>query len=229
MLLPRTPSEGIYNPATPSGGYTPHFTPMESHYTPDQPTPRGPNEVSTPGYTPYTATPQAYPATPATPGIPQTPGTPGMMSIPSLARASAPATPGMISYDADRVDTNVSVGMSDEPWATEGIEVRVSEAYRGGQYSQATAVITSAGRDSCRVALRDRDGNDLDSLPIPSSYLEPVVPAKKDRVKVIRGELKGNVGLLVGIDGSDGIVKMEPNLDIKLLALPLLARYHHRK
>jgi transcription elongation factor SPT5 len=135
----------------------------------------------------------------------------------------------MISYDADRVDTNVSVGMSDEPWATEGIEVRVSEAYRGGQYSQATAVITSAGRDSCRVALRDRDGNDLDSLPIPSSYLEPVVPAKKDRVKVIRGELKGNVGLLVGIDGSDGIVKMEPNLDIKLLALPLLARYHHRK
>lgn len=217
LLLPRTPSEGVYNPTTPSASYTPHFSP-------DQPTPRAPSELSTPGFTPYTATPQAYPATPATPGgappgVPQTPGTPGATP---LGRAAHPATPGAISYE-----TGASV--PDEPWTTEGIEVRISDAFRGGQYRNMVAVIVSAGRESCRVALRDKDGNETEVLSVPASLLEPVLPSKKDLVKVIRGEPhKGNVGHLVDIDGVEGVVKFLETLDIQVMPLSLLARYHRR-
>jgi len=42
-------------------------------------------------------------------------------------------------------------------------------------------------------------------------------------VKVIKGEFKGKTGTLIGIDNRDGIVKMEENLDIKLMDISFLA------
>lgn len=152
-----------------------------------------------------------------------------MMGLPSLARTGVthPATPeGVISYDADRTESSLGGAIPDEPWATESIEVRIGDAYRGGQFKNLTAVIVSAGRDSCRVVVRDKAGTEMDSLTVPTIHLEPVLPSKKDRVKVIRGELKGNVGLLVDTDGPDGLVRMEPTFDVQVIPLPLLARYH---
>jgi len=213
LLLPRTPSEGLYNPATPSGGYTPH--PVYS----EQPTPGGMSEVSTPGYTPYAGTPPAYPTTPATPGgaLPQTPGTP-------MGRVPTPATPGVISYDLERTP---AATFADEPWATEGIEVHISDAFHGGQHKDhhATAVITSVARDSCRISLRDKENNEVESLSVPTQYLEPALPTKDERGKVVRGELKGSIGQVVAINGTDALIKI-PGQDVRLLDLSLLARYN---
>ena len=41
---------------------------------------------------------------------------------------------------------------------------------------------------------------------------------------IVRGEHKGTRGVLIGIDGQDGIVKMQ-NSDIKILDLDLVAKY----
>ena len=54
--------------------------------------------------------------------------------------------------------------------------------------------------------------------------LERVAPGKKDPVKVVTGQLAGETGTLIGIDGEDGIVKMDANTDIKILDLESLAK-----
>ena len=59
---------------------------------------------------------------------------------------------------------------------------------------------------------------------VTRAQLEVVRPAKKDKVLIVRGEHKGTRGVLIGIDGQDGIVKMQ-NSDIKILDLDLVAKY----
>ena len=54
--------------------------------------------------------------------------------------------------------------------------------------------------------------------------LEIVRPSKKDKLIIIKGELMGNTGTLIGIDGTDGIVKMAANADIKILDLEICAK-----
>ena len=52
--------------------------------------------------------------------------------------------------------------------------------------------------------------------------LRPVVPKKKEKVKIVAGEFKGLVGELINIDGADGIVKMV-DLDIQIVDMNDLA------
>jgi len=54
--------------------------------------------------------------------------------------------------------------------------------------------------------------------------IEVVRPAKKDRLVIVKGELQGHTGTLIGIDGTDGIVKMTTNSDIKILDLKSCAK-----
>ena len=51
-----------------------------------------------------------------------------------------------------------------------------------------------------------------------------VRPAKKDKLIILRGDLAGATGSLIGIDGGDGIVKMTTNSDIKILDLECCAK-----
>ena len=53
------------------------------------------------------------------------------------------------------------------------------------------------------------------------------VPEKKDLIKVVSGQQTaqlGETGMLIGIDGEDGIVKMDANSDIKILELENLGK-----
>jgi len=221
VSLPNTPSESsMYSPNTPTT-YQPGFTP--DAYSESQGTPRH-----------YSNTPQGYPTTPATPGamgmIPQTPGTPGMGNIGlGLGFNRAPTTPvgadGGLSYDSPAspalTDSNGSVVDMSDSWLALDIEVRVtSNTFMGGVYYNTTGVIQEVSESGCRVRM-DKD-NEL--VVIPPDYIEPSVPGKKDRIRIIRGEFKGATGELMGIDGADGIVKME-NYDIKILHLQHLARF----
>ena len=51
-----------------------------------------------------------------------------------------------------------------------------------------------------------------------------VPPAKKDKLIILKGELAGQSGTLIGIDGTDGIVKLAGNSDIKILDLESCAK-----
>jgi len=56
---------------------------------------------------------------------------------------------------------------------------------------------------------------------VPLESLQPAPLRKRDRVCITSGDFVGKRGLLVGIDGSDGIVKLD-DLDIKILELKSL-------
>lgn len=54
--------------------------------------------------------------------------------------------------------------------------------------------------------------------------LMPVPPAKNDRLVIIAGENKGETGTCLGLDGTDGIIKMETTLDINIIEMSSLAK-----
>jgi transcription elongation factor SPT5 len=47
------------------------------------------------------------------------------------------------------------------------------------------------------------------TINISLDFLEPVLPQKGDKVMIIYGDDKGSIGLLLSIDGTDGVVKLE--------------------
>ena len=59
---------------------------------------------------------------------------------------------------------------------------------------------------------------------VTRSELAVVPPLKKDKLLVLTGEHAGSSGTLIGIDGSDGIVKLTANSDIKIPDLECCAK-----
>lgn len=109
-----------------------------------------------------------------------------------------------------------------------------SDNFKNGQYSGYKGIIrdvyeVGADKYNCTVDFPEK-GNQ--SVVVPGDCLEPVLPRKLDKIKIIRGELKGTTGVLIGVDPrkGDGIVKMEipgsttPS-ELKIMLLSHLARY----
>lgn len=56
------------------------------------------------------------------------------------------------------------------------------------------------------------------------SEMEVVAPRKADKIKIMGGEYRGCTGKLIGIDGTDGIVKVDDTFDVKILDMAILAK-----
>ena len=75
---------------------------------------------------------------------------------------------------------------------------------------------------SCKIVLGDHgNGETITALP---SEIEMVVPRKSDKIKILGGAHRGATGKLIGVDGTDGIVKLEDTLDVKILDMVILAK-----
>ena len=75
---------------------------------------------------------------------------------------------------------------------------------------------------SYKVALGSSgNGETISAL---SNEVETVVPRQSDKIKIIGGALRGSTGKLIGVDGADGIVKVDDTLDVKILDLVILAK-----
>ncbi|XP_057730078.1 putative transcription elongation factor SPT5 homolog 1 [Arachis stenosperma] len=75
---------------------------------------------------------------------------------------------------------------------------------------------------SCKVALGSSgNGETITALP---NEMEAVVPRKSDKIKIMGGALRGSTGKLIGVDGTDGIIKVDDTLEIKILDLVILAK-----
>lgn len=57
--------------------------------------------------------------------------------------------------------------------------------------------------------------------------LTPVQPKKHDFIRVLNGAFKGSTGSMIGIDGTDGIVKLDGTCDIKVMEIGLLGKVLH--
>ncbi|KAG2330161.1 hypothetical protein Bca52824_001341 [Brassica carinata] len=195
---PGSPPSRAYEAPTPGSGWA--STPGGSYS--DAGTPR--DHVSAYGNAPS-------PYLPSTPGQPMTPsstsylpGTPG----------GQPMTPGT-GLDV----MSPVIGGDAEAWFMPDILVDIHKA---GEDSD-LGVIRDVSDGTCKVSLGSSgEGDTIMALP---SELEIVPPRKNDRVKIVGGQFRGSIGKLIGIDGSDGIVKIEDNLDVKILDLAILAKF----
>lgn len=64
----------------------------------------------------------------------------------------------------------------------------------------------------CSVYLKDSEK----VVSISSEHLEPITPTKNNKVKVILGEDREATGVLLSIDGEDGIVRMDLDEQLKI-------------
>lgn len=121
----------------------------------------------------------------------------------------SPMTPGAPSpggYNPHTPGSGIEQNSSD--WVTTDIQVKVRDTYLDTQVVGQTGVIRSVTGGMCSVYLKDSEK----VVSISSEHLEPVTPTKNNKVKVILGEDREATGVLLSIDGEDGIVRMElPN------------------
>jgi transcription elongation factor SPT5 len=107
----------------------------------------------------------------------------------------APQTPGANAYNIDHYD-----------WHMDGLMVRIRDSYpQDSDLCGAIGVIRSIHGSQCSLHIRDLDK----TINISLDYLEPVLPQKGDRVMIVYGDDKGSTGLLLSIDGTEGVVKLE--------------------
>ena len=197
-------------------------TPMRDRawnpYTPMRDQAWNPYTPSTPQYQPG-STPQYQPGTPshtydsssspyANAPSPYLPSTPNSASY-------LPSTPGTGGLDTM---SPVIGGDNEGPYFMPDILVNVR---RLGEEESAVGIVREVLMDgSCRIALGD-NGETMTALP---DEMDVVAPRKNDKVKIMAGAQRGTTGKLIGVDGSDGIVKVDDSRDVKIIELVLLAK-----
>ncbi|OBS78513.1 hypothetical protein A6R68_19107 [Neotoma lepida] len=234
----RTPMYGSQTPLQ-DGSRTPHYgsqTPLhDGSRTPAQSGAWDPNNPNTPSRAEEeyeyafddepTPSPQAYGGTPnpQTPGYPdpsspqvnpqynpQTPGTPAMYNTDQFSPYAAPSPQG--SYQPSPSPQSYHQ-VAPSPAGYQNTHSPASYhptpspmAYQGGM---------------CSVYLKDSEK----VVSISSEHLEPITPTKNNKVKVILGEDREATGVLLSIDGEDGIIRMDlEDQQIKILNLRFLGK-----
>lgn len=183
----------------------------------DAPTPY--EAAPTPGAGLIPPTPAAMMSAP-TPGgyLPTTPGN----FMPTTPATGLPQTPFMpTGGDYGHIEDQGDQGEND--WPIEEIEVKFKRNQGDAQKGQSGKVVTvNRNNRRCLVSLLDNQQN----VDVSFDYLEPVRPVKKDNVKIILGEHRGELGSLIGVDSHDGIVRLKGDgSGFKILSMNSVAKY----
>ncbi|KAG0165226.1 transcription elongation factor spt5 [Apophysomyces sp. BC1034] len=110
-----------------------------------------------------------------------------------------------------------------EDWPIEEIEVKVLSAQSGASEGQIGSIVSfNPSSRSCQVLLYDTSA----TVEIGYDSLDPIRPSKKDNVKVILGEHRGELGSLVGVDSHDGIVRLKGGgSGFKIMGMGAVGKY----
>ena len=135
-----------------------------------------------------------------------------------------------------------------QDWYSPDIEVLIRDTHEDSGLIGQIGVVRGVTPGMCSVFLPDEDR----TVNIPAEHLQPVQPVRGDRVKVIMGKLKVFLtwwkgccgvwfdykcllilstgedrdlcGTLLSIDSQEGVVKLEPSGDVKMLQLKYLSK-----
>ncbi|GMH35712.1 hypothetical protein BSKO_03580 [Bryopsis sp. KO-2023] len=99
------------------------------------------------------------------------------------------------------------------------------------QPSGEKGLVTLVGAGMCEVIVLADDGSGVltktkQTNSFPIKQLTPVKPQKHDPIRVLDGEFKASTGSMIGIDGTDGIVKLDGTCDIKIMEITWLGKVH---
>ncbi|KAG5526318.1 hypothetical protein RHGRI_032561 [Rhododendron griersonianum] len=206
---PGSPPSSRYEAPTPGSGWA--NTPSDNYGEAGTPRANAPSPYlpSTPGGHPMTPSSASY--------LPDTPGW-------------QPMTPhtwkrwvGYVSWSrfaSMTFDVHFFTGGDDEGlWALPDVLVNVR---RSGEDTVIGVVRDVLSDGSCRINLGS--SGDGDTVIALSSQIDLVVPRKSDKVKIMSGALRGSTGKLIGVDGSDGIVKQDATFEVRILEMNILAK-----
>jgi transcription elongation factor SPT5 len=109
-------------------------------------------------------------------------------------------------------------------WPMEEIEVTLKRNHGEAQKGQHAKIVTvNKNSRKCLVSLLNDSSMRVD---VSFDNIEPVRPSKKDNVKIILGEYRGELGSLIGVDSHDGIVKLKSDgSGFKILSMSSVAKY----
>uniref|UniRef100_A0A915IPM2 Transcription elongation factor SPT5 n=1 Tax=Romanomermis culicivorax TaxID=13658 RepID=A0A915IPM2_ROMCU len=215
---PSYEAPGSVNPNTP--GYTADmqgpFTPAGSIYSEQAPSPYGSIASGSVGSVQQMVSSPvsgSFMAPSPAGGYAPSPSMPYGAMNPSPIGAS-PLTPG--SFNAS--ESGVSATHAD--WTSTEIEVRIKENCDDANLIGKIGIIRTISGTLCSILLVDDDK----IVSVYADHLEPVSPAQHDKIKVIIGDDRETTGVLLSIDGSEGVVKTDLN-DIKLYHLSHLCKF----
>ncbi|XP_040298487.1 transcription elongation factor SPT5 isoform X1 [Bufo bufo] len=191
-----------YAAPSPQGSYQPSPSPQSYHQV--APSPVGYQNTHSPASYHPTPSPMAYQASPSPSPMGYSPMTPGAPS----PGGYNPHTPGS------------SIEQVSSDWVTTDIQVKVRDTFQDNQVVGQAGIIRSVTGGLCSVLLQDSDK----VISISGDHLEPVTPTKNSRVKVILGEDREAMGILLSIDNEDGIVRMDLDDQLKILNLHFLGK-----
>ncbi|KFO71672.1 Transcription elongation factor SPT5 [Cuculus canorus] len=191
-----------YAVPSPQGSYQPSPSPQGYHQV--APSPVGYQNTHSPASYHPTPSPMAYQASPSPSPVGYSPMTPGAPS----PGGYNPHTPGS------------GIEQSSSDWVTTDIQVKVRDTYLDSQAVGQTGVIRSVTGGLCSVYLTDSEK----VVSVASEHLEPLTPAKSNKLEVILGEDREATGILLSIDGEDGIVRMDLEEQLKILNLRFLGK-----
>ena len=199
---PLAATPGYYNPSTPGAfAYTPAAD-MHHHTTPGPVTPGSGYNTNTPGM--GVGTPGNY--------APLTPG--GLVAMtPGSMHSPMPATP----YVDDDNGMGNGGNMHATTWVSRGLVVQVTS----GDHPGVVGTVTAVQNDGMCSLQNDTSGS---VIQVSVDTVIAVLPEKHDKIKVLRGEEAGQLGMLIGTDGDDGIVKMDGTSEINIYNLSWLAK-----
>ncbi|CAI6009806.1 unnamed protein product [Closterium sp. NIES-65] len=198
---PGTPSDlrSAFDIPTPGSQAGPNYNPS----TPYGEAP-SPYAAQTPTGQPLTPSAAYIPATPADSSLPMTPADPNSPAIGQHGRGFSNGGEGG------------SLGLP-------GVLVMVR---RPGGPGMTTVVIREVLPDgSCRVGASNASESEL--FIVGPSEMDIVLPRSHDRVKILRGPLRGAVGKLMGVDAAEGIVKVDGEPDVKTIEITGLGKLVH--
>ncbi|KAL9252903.1 putative transcription elongation factor SPT5 homolog 1 [Drosera capensis] len=200
---PGSPVSRPYEAATPRTGWA--GTPGGGYS--DAATPKDNGSAYSNAPSPYSASSPGQPMTPSSAAY--SPGTPG----------GQPMTPGGTGLDMMSPATG---GENEVIYFLPDILVNV---HKPGEDAVVGVVQDVLPDSSCRVLLGLNGGGEIvTALP---NEIEVIPPRKSDKIKIMGGGQRGATGRLIGIDGTDGIVKVDVTLDVKILNLVFLAKLAH--
>ncbi|KAL1219260.1 putative transcription elongation factor SPT5 [Cardamine amara subsp. amara] len=176
---------------------------------------------------------------PATPGSGWANSTPGRsysdVGTPiGNANAPSPMTPSSVSYlpttpggqpmtpGADLDLMSPDIDEEGETWLTPGILVNV---HKTGEDSKEGVIRDVLSDGSCVVAVGDR--GEGDTVMATQREVRLVFPRKNDHVKIVGGKYRGSRATFIGLDGSDGLVRLDDSLEIKIMKPAMLAKLAH--
>ncbi|PAN08467.1 hypothetical protein PAHAL_1G415200 [Panicum hallii] len=152
---------------------------------------------------------------PSTPIVQSTTPVPAASYLPGTP-GGQPMTPGDAGMDSM---SPVIGGEAEGNWLLPDVLVSVS---RGGDEVTDGVVKEVLPDGSCRVALGTQGNGD--ELIATANELEVIRPKKNEKLKIMNGSMRGVTGKLIGVDGSDGIVRVEGSLDVKIVDMVILGK-----